>query len=160
MSAHEVRFEIDGRPLAFREAGVDEILPLRHDVIIVSTNRTEDGFDGDDAPTTHHFAVLEGDEVVACASFMLHQFEGRSAWQLRGMAVAPRWQSRGIGRRLVECAAEALRRYGEGDVMWCNARTPAAPFYRKLGWRIVGDEFDVEGVGPHVRMVCDRREQD
>ena len=153
MSFHEVRFEIGGRALTFREAGIDEILPLRHDVIIVNTNRTEDRFDGDEASTTHHFAVLEDGEIIACASFMLNEFEGRSAWQLRGMAVAPRWRNRGVGRRLVELAAAALSARGEADGMWCNARTPAAAFYEKLGWRVVGEAFDVEGVGPHVRMV-------
>jgi len=37
-------------------------------------------------------------------------------------------------------------------LIWCNARTSAVEFYRKLGWEILGTEFDVPDVGPHFHM--------
>jgi hypothetical protein len=36
--------------------------------------------------------------------------------------------------------------------LWCNARVPAANFYRKLGWQVVSEVFEIPTAGPHVRM--------
>lgn len=33
--------------------------------------------------------------------------------------------------------------------MWCNGRTVARGFYERHGYEAVGDEFVIEGVGPH-----------
>ena len=41
---------------------------------------------------------------------------------------------------------------GPAAILWCNARISAAPFYRKHGWRPVGDTFDIPPFGPHVVM--------
>ena len=39
-----------------------------------------------------------------------------------------------------------------GAELWCNARLPAVGFYRRGGFEVVSDEFDVPGIGPHVVM--------
>ncbi len=38
-------------------------------------------------------------------------------------------------------------------ILWANARKPAAEFYRKYGWEIVSEEFEIPTAGPHFRMV-------
>ena len=38
------------------------------------------------------------------------------------------------------------------DVLWCNARSAAANFYRNLGFEVFSDEFDVPLYGPHYKM--------
>jgi predicted GNAT family N-acyltransferase len=40
--------------------------------------------------------------------------------------------------------------------IWCNARVSAMGFYRKAGWTVESEEFEIEGVGPHVRMLWAR----
>jgi hypothetical protein len=38
-------------------------------------------------------------------------------------------------------------------LLWCNARVPAVPFYREMGWAVVSEPFEIPTAGPHVRMV-------
>ena len=40
-----------------------------------------------------------------------------------------------------------------GSELWGNARMPAVGFYRRAGLEVVGAEFEVPGIGPHVVMV-------
>ena len=76
------------------------------------------------------------------------------------MAVEPAFQSKGLGRALVEVLErEAVEdppagaNGGPVRLLWCNARTPAVPFYRKLGWQVVSEEFLIPTAGPHFRMM-------
>jgi GNAT superfamily N-acetyltransferase len=73
------------------------------------------------------------------------------AFQLRGMATLPEVRGAGFGRALLDACVAAARENGAA-ILWCNARTSAADFYAKNGWRIVGAEFDIPTVGPHFRM--------
>lgn len=134
-----------------RFAGIGEILALRDAVIIQGTGRAP-GFPGDEDPATRHIGVFDEGACTGCATFMRNRFEERDAWQLRGMASAPERRGEGIGRALLDFAERELPLLGPG-VFWCNARASAAPFYEKMGWRVVSDRFMKPGVGPHFRMV-------
>ena len=37
-----------------------------------------------------------------------------------------------------------------GGELWCNARVPALGFYQRCGFEVEGDEFEIDGIGPHV----------
>jgi predicted GNAT family N-acyltransferase len=82
----------------------------------------------------------------------LSEWEGRSAYQLRGMATEEVVRGTGVGKTLLE-AAEKFVRGTEVRRLWCNARVPAMGFYEKAGWRVVSEEFEIPTAGPHVRMV-------
>lgn len=136
-----------------RRAAVAEILPLRHRMLRAGLPFEAARFAGDDDAGTRHYAAVSGGELVACLSLMPSAWEGRPAWQLRGMATDSRQQGRGLGRQLLEAAvAEAAGDHPERG-FWCNARTSAVGFYERLGWRVVSDRFDVPTAGPHVKMV-------
>jgi predicted GNAT family N-acyltransferase len=140
-------------PLTFREATLKEILPLRHKILRPGKTRDAAIFPGDDQPATRHFAAVEDGQIVACLT-MLHTTENnQDAWQLRGMAVAAEMRRKGIGAKLLTHAERVLKRSSATRTLWCNARTPAVEFYVKQGWKTVGNEFEVEGVGPHFKMV-------
>jgi len=49
---------------------------------------------------------------------------------------------------------EALNavRTADGDLLWCNARTSASGFYTRLGFAVVGEAFELPGIGPHHLM--------
>jgi ribosomal protein S18 acetylase RimI-like enzyme len=68
------------------------------------------------------------------------------------MATLEEYRGQGIGSRLVEACIEHIRAQG-GEWIWCNARTPAVSLYDRHGFRCVGDEFVLPGIGPHYRMV-------
>ena len=143
---------IGSRQMVLREAAFDEIVGLREAVIIAGTDRDTPEFPGDHDETTRHFAAFDGDCTLGCLSFMLNEWEGHPAWQLRGMATEPEYQGKGIGRELLRFAEETLNRESDVQQLWCNARVAAVRFYEKQDWRVVSDEFVIKGVGPHRKM--------
>ena len=85
------------------------------------------------------------DEIPAWA------YEEGAAWRLRGMATSEAARGTGLGRVVLEECFKVVREHG-GQVLWCNARIGAVPFYERLGMAAVGPEFDIPDVGPHFVM--------
>ena len=138
---------VDHRPVT-----IDRIIALRHAELRTGLGFETARFEGDDAPTTFHFGAFCGDELVGCASMMLNTYEGRPAYQLRGMATRRDLVRRGVGRALLALAERTVREQTAVRQLWCNARSPAVEFYRKQGWTIVSDLFEIPTAGPHYRM--------
>ena len=112
---------------------------------VLRDGRPHEGFEEDGWPATFHVAAVDDGIVVGVASFIPRD----DGWQLRGMAVDPAVQGRGIGRALLERAYEELRSRG-ATFAWANGRDTALAFYRALGWRVVGDGFVMgSGVAHH-----------
>lgn len=110
-------------------------------------------FDGDYDNDTIHLGAFIDDVHVGVASFMKVQLEGFKGqhYQLRGMATLPNYQGQGIGRALLQSAEEILKGL-KCDMIWCNARLVAQIFYEKNGYHILGEEFQINHVGPHYKM--------
>ncbi|MBV6442087.1 MAG: Acetyltransferase [Saprospiraceae bacterium] len=72
------------------------------------------------------------------------------AIKMRQVAVAPEWQGKGIGKKLV-AASEELAKQLNFKTMTMHARETAVPFYQRLGYRTLGDRFE-EVTIPHFRM--------
>ncbi|HEV8605209.1 MAG TPA: GNAT family N-acetyltransferase [Tepidisphaeraceae bacterium] len=134
-------------------AKLADILGLRHVVLREGLPPEAAIFEGDEAATSHHFAAFADGKCVGCASFHFNQYEGKPAWQLRGMATDAAFRSGGIGAHLLRVAEETVRNVGPVRQLWCNARTPALNFYKKQGWKIVSKEFFIPTAGPHFRMI-------
>lgn len=77
---------------------------------------------------------------------------GEGVFRLRGMVTLPELRGQGIGGRLLDHGVALVARQG-GNVVWCNGRTGALPFYRRHGFEAVGNEFETPGTGPHFRFV-------
>jgi ribosomal protein S18 acetylase RimI-like enzyme len=95
-----------------------------------------------------HFGLFApGNALVACVvAVEISPTESR----LRQMAVSPARQRTGLGERLMEGVERILKARGVERIV-LNARTSAAGFYEKLGYRAVGREF-VQLTLPHVKM--------
>jgi len=142
--------------ILIRPASLDEIIDLRHAILRAGLPRSEAIFDGDDHPTSRHYAAVDPatESVVACATIHLNTWENEPAWQLRGMATDPTVRRTGVGRRLLEFLEQDLRAHPAAPPqLWCNARTPAIGFYQRMGWSVVSAVFEIPTAGPHVRMV-------
>lgn len=72
-------------------------------------------------------------------------------WRLRGMATGPGARGQGFGSALLTACLDHAAAAGGAEV-WCNARRAAMGFYRRAGFEVIGDEFEVEDIGPHVVM--------
>lgn len=143
---------IDGAPLVCRRAELAEIFNVRWTLLRAGLERKTAEFPGDEEPTSRHYGAFLADRNVGCVSFMLSEWQGEPAYQMRGMATVDDLQSRGIGRALLVAALGDLQREGHIEQLWCNARVPAIGFYETMGWRRVGDEFDIPTAGPHCKM--------
>jgi GNAT superfamily N-acetyltransferase len=110
-------------------------------------------YPGDDGVASAHFGAFDRGEVVGVASLYAEDREGGPSpgWRLRGMATAPSHRGRGIGRAVLDACIDHASTVG-GAELWCNARLVAVEFYRRAGFEIVSDEFDIRGIGPHHVM--------
>ncbi len=128
-----------------------EIIDLRHRVLRVGLPRESASFSGDDDPLAVHLAAKDGMKIVGCATVLVNEWNGERACQLRGMAIDPEYQRRGVGREIL---AEVDRIAAEKGVriLWANVRKLAAEFYRKYGWVIVSEEFEIPTAGPHFKV--------
>jgi GNAT superfamily N-acetyltransferase len=138
--------------IEIRLAKLDQILDLRWRVLRAGLPRQTAIFEGDEEPTTRHLAAVLDGRVVGCATLLRRPWMNQPAWQLRGMAVDPQHQRRGIGTLLLQAIEGIVRAEPHSLQLWCNARTPAIEFYRRHGWQRVGQEFVIPTAGPHYRM--------
>ena len=137
--------------IAFRRAMLEEILPLREAVIIAGTNRPSE-FPGDRDETTFHVGGFAGGEIICCGTFLLTDWFGEPAYQLRGMATREDARGEGIGAALLAATERFILDSTPVRQLWCSARVSAVGFYQKVGWSVVSDVYDVPNVGPHRKM--------
>lgn len=138
-----------------RVVAADAIRPIRQRVLRPHQAIEDLVYPGDDVADTFHLAVVDpAGRVLGIVSFYHepHPLDPEpSDWQLRGMAVEPALQGRGLGVQLVQAGINRVRELG-GKRLWCNARVSAQRFYEKLGFVATGDEFHIEQIGPHYVM--------
>ncbi|MCC6795141.1 MAG: GNAT family N-acetyltransferase [Candidatus Hydrogenedentes bacterium] len=137
--------------VVFRKASLDEILPLREAVIIAGTNRPSE-YPGDRDQATFHIGGFVGGENVCCGTFLLTDWFGETAYQLRGMATREDVRGEGIGVALLAATERFILADTPVRQLWCSARVSAVGFYQRIGWSVVSDVYDVPNVGPHRKM--------
>jgi predicted N-acetyltransferase YhbS len=122
-----------------REGELSEVLPLRR--MVLRPGQEVRPSDYDSSPGIRHVVAVQGDEVVGCATIYPSAHDGEvGAWQLRGMAVAPDLQGKGIGAAVLRVAIDIARGAG-APLLWANARVTALGFYERLGFEVVGEEY-------------------
>jgi len=81
------------------------------------------------------FTVAEHQgEVIACGAL---QIIWEDQAEIRSLAVAPEWQRRGVGRRLVKALLEEAKALGVPSVF---ALTYQQAFFKKMGFHVVPHE--------------------
>jgi len=130
--------------VVYRKATLGEIRPRREKILIEGTDRDSPEFDGDYDPNTLHMGAFAEGRNIACLSLMPSDYEGQTAYQLRGMAVLPESQKQGFGKSLLNFSEKWLLRQTSARLLWCNARSAAVDYYAKMGWEKVSDEFLIE----------------
>lgn len=111
-------------------------------------------FEGDNSSTTIHFGLYLNPELVGVVSLFKKTnplFPKKNQFQIRGMAVLENHRKKDFGKALLlHCEAECKNQ--DVDLIWFNARTEAAGFYEKMGYRKTGLPFEIPDVGEHVIM--------
>jgi len=131
-----------------------ETYSVRHAVLRKGKPIETCQFEGDDLVSTCHFGCFIDNDLVGIISIFKKNngiFAANNQYQIRGMAVLESHQKQGIGELLVK-HCEAYCEKLHTDLIWFNARTEAVGFYKKIGYVVVGEAFDIKDVGEHYLM--------
>lgn len=95
-----------------------------------------------------HFLALEDGYAIGTARLLLDGHIGR-------VSVLRDWRGLHVGEALMQAAIDEAERRGLSR-QTLTAQVQALPFYQRLGFEAVSDEFLDAGI-PHVDMVRQRR---
>ena len=140
--------------LEVREVDATATRPLRHLVLRPGQPAASTIYPGDDDPDTQHYAAFIASQLVGIASLYREARPGADilpGWRIRGMATSGEARGKGVGRALLNACLDHVEAQGGGE-LWCNARAEALGFYAAAGFDILGDEFEIPGIGPHRVM--------
>jgi GNAT superfamily N-acetyltransferase len=134
-----------------RRISANDTLPLRSAILRNNLPLQQCVFPTDNLG--FHLGAFFEDKLVSVATFFPEDYPelGARGYRLRGMATQPEFSGKGYGSQLIQFAISELRNNGV-CYLWCNARTSALGFYKKLNFTIISDEFIVPGIGPHFNM--------
>ncbi|MGO3237747.1 MAG: GNAT family N-acetyltransferase [Psychroflexus halocasei] len=138
--------------MKFKLLASQETLQLRQKVLRPGKPIESCYFENDNTENTQHLGAFFESKLVGIISLFRNEhqlFEVHNQIQLRGMAIEPHSQKKGIGRKLL---LEAIELTKTEDLIWCNARISASIFYQKNGFVKASDVFNIENVGAHVVM--------
>ena len=122
-----------------------EILRARVNVFVVEQDCPYPEVDGIDYISTHLF-VKEGNEVVAYAR--VYPDKEDQVWHIGRVLTTRRGE--GLGTVIMDSAIQDARRAG-ARIIRIEAQSYAIGFYEKSGFKVISDEFLMDGI-PHVRM--------
>ena len=125
--------------------------PLRHQILRPTQDPKETVFPGDDHTNSFHAAAFVAGKMVGISSIYpqdLKEVFDTGPWRIRGMAVLSDYRGLNIGRLLLETCLEHAKKE-KGSFAWCNARVRAADFYFKLGFKQLGEAFEIPDIGLH-----------
>ena len=103
--------------------------------------------------STIHLGLFYKKELVGIATFLKNshsRFDEKSQYQLRGMAILSEFQGKGFGFQLLFKGEELLK--NKTERIWFNARKIAVNFYKKHGYKIIGNAFEIPNIGTHFVM--------
>ncbi len=135
---------------------------LRRTVLRKGISKPVVSFDMDSDSDTFHMGFEQEGEIVAVATLgrvMLpkkvhteYSNENHNSYQLRGMAVSPEYQGKGIGNQLLVAIESALLGRN-ASILWCNARQSALSFYAKNNFITSSEAFEIPEIGTHFVLV-------
>ena len=72
--------------------------------------------------------------------------------RLRGVATLTKYQKKGLASQLIIEVEERLLKLKNIKLIWLNARISAKKFYETLGYKNIGETFNIKGIGIHQRL--------
>jgi len=128
--------ELYAKTVALREKVLREPLGMKFDKEFLSQ-------DTDNI----HIAAIEQGNVLG--TLLLKPLDNKTV-KMRQVAVDPALQRSGVGTAMVKFSEQIARSRGFERIV-LHARKYAIPFYKRLDYEVVGDEFLEIGI-PHFKM--------
>ena len=127
---------------------------LRHKILRPNQTIEDCQYPGDEDDGSFHLGAYVDEKLVSVASFYIDRYEkieDEFQYRLRGMATEPEHRGKGYSLALLNTAIPLIEK-NNIHVLWCNARSGALGFYKKVGFEVISEEFEIEGIGPHFVM--------
>ena len=139
--------------LTIKEISSTETYAVRHPILREGRPIEDCKFSHDDDDSTFHLGVFMNNELIGVTTYLKHEIKELTGnqYQLRGMAVLKEYQNRGIGKLMIE-KGEKIIKERKGNVIWCNAREVALNFYKRHGFKKIGNPFVIPKIGLHFVM--------
>ena len=140
--------------IEIKSVDADKIRPLRHAELRKGQDFSTTSYFKDYEEGTFHMAFIVDDKPLTCATFYPEKtmkVKSDNAYRLRGMATDSSFQRKGFASDLMEESFKELKKR-ECDMLWCNARLVAVDFYKSVGFKVIGDLFEISEIGPHYYM--------
>lgn len=133
-----------------KEIKPEDTYPIRLQVL-KTNEKYQYKYQGDFDKTTKHLGVYNTEKLIGIVTIMQNKHPDlqKNAIQLRGMAILPEFQKKGIGKLLIQ---EVEKIYANKKIIWCNARDYAIGFYKSLGFVTFGEKFYIKNVCNHFVM--------
>ena len=132
----------------------EKVRPLRYSELRKGQDFSTASYIEDYELGTFHMACIVDEKIVTCASYYPEpskKVESANGYRLRGMATDSHFQRRGYATDLMQESFQELKERN-CDMLWCNARLVAVEFYKSIGFKIIGEIFDIAEIGPHYYM--------
>ena len=135
---------------------VSKCYPLRHKMLRKGKPLQTCHFDGDNAKETFHLGGLVDKEIIGIISVYekdLTQFKNSKGAQFRGIAVASKYQRKGVASKLINYAQKETIKRINPNYIWLNGRISANKLYLDRGFKPIGNPFEIETIGIHQRFI-------
>jgi len=126
----------------------DESIRLRDDILRAPLGLDFSPADLEGEYAMYHLGAFQADgKMVGC---LIMQPLSDEVFHMRQVAVAEDQQGQGIGTAMVLASEELTSKYG-GEKIVLHARIAAVPFYKKLAYEVIGEQFEEVGIA-HFKM--------
>jgi len=144
-----------GCPVEVKRISAQDSYPLRLKILRPGMTWDDCVYEGDqDEDLNFHLGAFVDKKLVSVCSFYFDKndkFPDEVQYRLRGMATLEEFRGQGLSSSLLKTGFPIIK-MNQATLIWCNARSSAKEFYHKVGFEAVGEEFEIEGIGPHRLM--------
>lgn len=130
--------------------------PLRHALLRKGKPLRSCYFKNDKAKETVHLGAFKFEKLIGILSayyIPCPEFENLKGYQLRAIAVNPKYQRQGIASLLIQNILGKIIEKQNADHIWLNARIAAQKLYESNGFYPIGKQFEINSIGTHQRFI-------
>ena len=105
--------------------------------------------------STFHFGSYLDNNLISIGTFLKEKNINFNTtikqYRLRAMGTLKLYEGNNGGKYLIDFAKKYLKEKNI-DLIWCDAREIAIPFYKKIGFKSTGNIYEIPIIGRHKLM--------